>query len=105
MWMEAVAVGDLPVGGTKRVEFGKTAVLVIHAPGGWHAMADRCPHQEQSMVDGDVGERTIECPWHSVVVDLASGAVRNDMGFLGLEPVTVYRCEVRGDRLWIDVPA
>lgn len=104
MWMKAIPA-DLAPGGSASVVLAGQRILIVRSNDSWHALIDRCPHQEQTMAGGEVCEHRLECPWHSVAVDLLTGRVVNDMGFIGLEPVRVLLCECRAGQVWVDVPA
>ena len=72
MWIEAALSQDIPSNVTKSVMLKNRRILLVRTAVGLFALDDKCPHQEQSMVGGELSERAIECPWHSVKVELAS---------------------------------
>ena len=72
-YVEAVAAGEVPVGTALRVMVGGTAVAVVHAEDGFHALDDRCSHADVSLAEGEVEGCTIECWLHGSAFDLSTG--------------------------------
>jgi nitrite reductase/ring-hydroxylating ferredoxin subunit len=67
----ASVLDDQPV---KATHDGTQLVLVRHG-GRLYGLASRCSHLGGPLEDGDVDGRTIKCPWHQSVFDLADGSV------------------------------
>lgn len=78
-------------------------LILVRTSAGLFALDDRCPHQEQTMADGDIEDRAISCPWHSVKVDLQTGKVTNDMGFRGLRDVPVFPVKEEAGRILVEL--
>ena len=82
-------VGELPLGGSKRVKAGGRDIALFRNGDEYHAIADRCPHEGASLCAGRVvglatssrpGEYRLErrgemvrCPWHGWEFDLRTG--------------------------------
>ena len=102
MRVRVCGVGDVPPGEMRAfaVDGLLLPVLVAQVEAGrFAAAASICPHEDVSLVDGElVGARVI-CPGHSYEFDLDTGRCAHD-GTLRLRrfPVTV-----EGDDVWIDV--
>jgi len=104
MWIDAVASSELPLDVARAVMLGRLRVLLARTPAGLFAVHDQCPHQSQTMAGGILKPRSIECPWHSVEVDLATGAVLNDMGWLNMKPIAVFPVKEEQGRILVDLP-
>lgn len=98
-WIDVASSTEVPLNGTACVKIGLQKFLLIRSEAGLFALEDKCPHQEQTMAGGLVTPKGIECPWHSVKVELSSGKVLNDMGFVGLPPVKVFPVEEKDGRI------
>jgi toluene monooxygenase system ferredoxin subunit len=55
-------------------------VLVVRVEGTYHAYAGSCPHQSQSLVDGDLDGTTLTCAAHLWEFDVCSGQGVNPRG-------------------------
>jgi nitrite reductase/ring-hydroxylating ferredoxin subunit len=62
------------------------------------ALDNRCPHEGNPLVEGDVLGTTLVCAFHGWRFDLETGAC-----LLGEEPVRRYPVELRGDRILVDL--
>lgn len=56
------------------LEVGGHAVLLLAVRGTPHAISAVCPHHAAWLIDGAVGETTIDCPRHQGRFDLTTGA-------------------------------
>lgn len=77
---------------------------MVRAPAGLFILDDRCPHQEQSLVGGDIEGSALVCPFHSVRIDLLTGNVLYDMGFIGLPKVRVFSAKEEQGRIFAGIP-
>ncbi len=96
------AVSDVAPESAITVEVGRTDVAIVHSSGRFYAIADECSHASIPLSEGDVGDGEIECYLHGSRFDLATG---EPLGLPATEPVAVYRCQVLGDDLLVDVSA
>jgi nitrite reductase/ring-hydroxylating ferredoxin subunit len=104
MWIDVAAAQDVPQPGSKSVRSGNTRILLVRTSGGLFALDDRCPHQEQTLEHGDLGENFIECPWHSVKIELSTGKILFDMGFLRLPDVRTFPVREENGRILVQFP-
>ena len=65
------------------------------------AFDDRCTHKGGPLADGALVCGTVQCPWHGSQFDVTSGTVRQGPATEGIQ---VYGVEVRGGRVWLEVP-
>ena len=68
-----------------------------------HAIHARCPHANGPLADGILAGGKVTCPLHAWKVDVATGAAVSPAG--NCDAVPTYPLELRGDEIWIDVPA
>lgn len=65
-----------------------------------HAVSDICSHQDVSLSEGEVDNCSIECWLHGSRFDLRTG---EPSALPATRPIPVYRLEIRGDEVWVDV--
>lgn len=104
MWTDVAPHHQVSLNGSLATRHHGWRILLVRTSAGLFALEDRCPHQEQTMGGGLIHERSIECPWHSVAVDLATGEILNTMGFLGMPPMRVFPVREEAGRILIDLP-
>ena len=74
-------------------------VLVANLGGRFAAAASICPHEDVSLLDGELVGTRVACPGHSYEFDLETGRCAHDP-HLRLRRFAVI---VQGDELFIDV--
>jgi len=84
------------------VEVDGVELAVVQSQGELFAIADECSHAAVPLSEGDVEDCEIECYLHGSRFDLRTG---RPLGLPATEPVAVYRCEVVGDDVLVDVSA
>ena len=104
MWKPVTRSESVSPNGTLACRHQGWRVLVVRTTAGLFALEDKCPHQEQTMGGGLVHDGVIECPWHSVAVELATGRITNTMGFLGMPPVRVFPVKEENGSVLVDLP-
>src|SRR4051794_35832808 len=94
--LEAAIPVEVPRNGS-RLE-----LAIVHSNGNFYAIYDECSHASIPLSEGDVGDGEIECYLHGSRFDLQTG---EPLGLPATEPVAVYRCEVVGDDVLVDLDA
>jgi 3-phenylpropionate/trans-cinnamate dioxygenase ferredoxin subunit len=94
------ALADLPEGRGVRVEFDGHRIALFRIGSEVHAIADRCSHAEASLAEGEVYDRTVECPRHGAEFDLATGDV---LSLPATRPVGVYPTDVDDGDVFVEV--
>jgi nitrite reductase/ring-hydroxylating ferredoxin subunit len=79
------------------VEQGGRHFLVTRCDGEIVAYRNLCKHQYLVMDECDIDEDSLRCPFHTVRYFLASGEVKDDSGFMGVEPLTRYPSTIDAD--------
>lgn len=104
MWVKVTNSENLKDNSTMSVQIEKIRILLVRANNSLFALEDKCPHQEQSLEGGEIVDgKLIVCPWHSVTVDLKTGKVVNDMGFLDLPPVKTFDIIEKDGYIYIEL--
>jgi chlorite dismutase/DNA-binding Lrp family transcriptional regulator/nitrite reductase/ring-hydroxylating ferredoxin subunit len=73
-FVEVCKVADVPVNGAKLVVVEGEQIALFNTAGAWYALENRCSHARGPLVDGEVADGKVTCPWHSAEFDLRSGA-------------------------------
>ncbi|MDQ1397220.1 MAG: 3-phenylpropionate/trans-cinnamate dioxygenase ferredoxin component [Acidimicrobiaceae bacterium] len=93
--------GDVPAGGLARVEVDGQALCLAHVVGGgFHAIEDRCTHEDVELSEGELLGEEVECPMHGSLFNVITGDV---CGLPAEIPVKVYDVDVVGDELFVDL--
>jgi 3-phenylpropionate/trans-cinnamate dioxygenase ferredoxin component len=100
--VRACALAQLAPESALAVEVGRTEVAVVRSGERVYAIADECSHAAVPLSEGDVGDGEIECYLHGSRFDLTTG---EPLGLPATEPVAVYRCQVVGDDVFVDLDA
>jgi nitrite reductase/ring-hydroxylating ferredoxin subunit len=80
------------------VETEAGAVAVFLVDGRPHAVANRCPHEGNPLVEGEVAGGVLTCAFHLWRFDLETGAC-----LVGDAPVAHYDAAVEGDEIVVRV--
>jgi 3-phenylpropionate/trans-cinnamate dioxygenase ferredoxin subunit len=100
--VRACAVDDVAPETAIAVEVDGVDVAIVHSGDRYYAIADECSHAAIPLSEGDVGDGEIECYLHGSRFDLSTG---QPLGLPATEPVAVYRCQLDGDDVLVDVGA
>jgi nitrite reductase (NADH) small subunit len=99
-WIDVGAVVDIPRRGARRVKTPGLVVAVFRTvDDAIYALEDRCPHKGGPLSQGIVHDCAVTCPLHNWVVDLKSGAAREDGG----GSVTTIPVRIREGRVLLDL--
>jgi 3-phenylpropionate/trans-cinnamate dioxygenase ferredoxin component len=97
------AVGDLASGQAKRYDVGGYRIALVRTDDEFHAVADRCSHEDFSLAEGEVfvTEREIECDRHGSTFDLLTG---NPCSLPATQPVAVYEVVITDNDVCVVLP-
>jgi 3-phenylpropionate/trans-cinnamate dioxygenase ferredoxin subunit len=86
-------IDDIPPGERKLVEADGIEIGVFNCGGTFHAIEDRCSHDDGPLAEGefDADACTVECPRHGSLFDLSTGAPKTLPAYVPVEtfPVVV----------------
>jgi nitrite reductase/ring-hydroxylating ferredoxin subunit len=95
-------ISTMEPGTLRRIDVdGQGICLARLGDGSFHAISDVCSHEGASLSAGEIWGHTVECPLHSSQFDVRTGSVT---GMPAELPVAVYRLEVEGDSVVLDIP-
>lgn len=95
---------EFPIHSQKSLEIGEDFVLVIHSLSGFWAIEDRCSHDDNELLNGEITEReglapSIKCPRHGAKFDLESGAA---LCLPAVRPVKRFRAWLEDDLIFVE---
>ena len=96
------ALASFPDGRGVVVRIGGRRLAVFRVGPTLYAIDDSCPHRGFPLHDGTVSGLSVQCRTHGSCFNLVSGAVERGPAHRG---VRVYRVEVVGDQVEVEVPA
>jgi 3-phenylpropionate/trans-cinnamate dioxygenase ferredoxin component len=101
--VELCKTDELVSGEARRFDVGGLRIALVRVDDEFHAVADRCSHEDYSLAEGEVlvQEREIECPRHGSTFDLLTGA---PCSLPATHPVAVYTVEVADDTVRLVLP-
>jgi nitrite reductase (NADH) small subunit len=101
-WIDIGALDAVPVRGARLVKSPAGCIAVFRtAENEVYAIDDKCPHKAGPLSQGIVHGRSVTCPLHNWVIDLASGCAQGaDQG-----QVRTYALKTEAGRILLDVAA
>ncbi|MDR3506572.1 MAG: nitrite reductase small subunit NirD [Caulobacteraceae bacterium] len=74
LWTDVGAVTDIPRQGARRAPTPQGVIAIFRTGDNEvFALYDRCPHKQGPLSQGIVHGRTVACPLHNWIIDLATG--------------------------------
>jgi 3-phenylpropionate/trans-cinnamate dioxygenase ferredoxin component len=97
------ATNELASGEARRFDVAGLRIALVRVEDEFHAVADRCSHEDYSLAEGEVWveEREIECPRHGSTFDLITG---RPCSLPATHAVAVYQVEVADGTVSVVVP-
>jgi 3-phenylpropionate/trans-cinnamate dioxygenase ferredoxin subunit len=97
-------VDELASGEARRFDVAGHRIALVRTGDEFHAVADRCSHEDYSLAEGEVwvDEREIECPRHGSTFDLTDRA--SPARCRPPTPVAVYEVEVADGTVSVVLP-
>jgi 3-phenylpropionate/trans-cinnamate dioxygenase ferredoxin component len=94
--VEVAPLEELPPGTMRLVEVGTLAIGVYNCAGRFHAIEDRCSHDDGPLCEGEWEPEAcaVICPRHGSRFDLESGI---PMSLPAFAAVAIYPVSVRAD--------
>ena len=100
-YVRACALDEVPEQGTFGVELQGTPMVIVRSEGEIYALDEFCTHEEVSLADGEVYDRTVECWLHGSCFDLSSG---KPTGPPATKPLTTYSVRIDGGDVYVALP-
>jgi 3-phenylpropionate/trans-cinnamate dioxygenase ferredoxin component len=90
--VDVCPVEELPPGEVKIVHAGQLSVGVYNLDGEYHALEDRCSHDDGPLCEGDfdVEEGVAVCPRHGSHIDIRTGEALSLPAVFPVETFPVY---------------
>lgn len=101
-FVKVAKVSDVPTGQVKVFDAGGKRVCLCNVDGQFYAVADLCTHDDGPLGEGELMGDQIECPRHGARFDVKTGKV---LCLPAVVPIPTYPVEVRGEDVWVGVPA
>jgi nitrite reductase/ring-hydroxylating ferredoxin subunit len=89
---------EIAAGEMKLVEYEGEEVVIANVDGSFFAFGNKCTHVGGPLVEGNLDDDTVTCPWHSTMFNVRSG---ESLGGPGENPVPTYEVRVEGDDIEI----
>lgn len=100
-WVRVFPVSQIPEDGLIRgVKVEGLDIAVSNWDQTFHALENHCPHLGFPLTEGIVQDGMIICGWHGWRIRLDDGRCPGKT-----LSARTYPCEVRGDDLYVEVPA
>ena len=101
-FVRACSLAELPEQGTFGVELNGTPLVIVRSEGDVYALDEFCTHEDVSLADGEVYDRTLECWLHGSCFDLRSGKPTSPPA---TKPLNTYPVRIDGNDVYVAVPA
>jgi nitrite reductase (NADH) small subunit len=98
-WLSVCRVDELIEGRGRSLDAAGVRLAVFRNGGDIVALSGRCPHSGGSLGHGWIEEGEVVCPLHRWHFRLTDGRCTTIRG----EWVHRFRCEVRGEEVWVEV--
>jgi len=92
-------ISDLPEGKGRVVKVGRRRLLLFNIDGLFYALDRFCSHRAAPLIQGEVIEGQLLCPWHGNTFDVATGSCLANPE----EKVQTYPVQVRGEEIWVGI--
>src|SRR5580692_11024915 len=98
-WVRAIALSELPEGGSRVVSLGGHVIALFNSHGRLFAVDNRCPHMGSPLDRGSVHDCILTCHWHHARFDLATGGTFDQWA----DDVRVFPLRVEEGAVMVDV--
>ena len=93
-------VMEIAPGQVKIVETGGQKIALCNVNGAFHAIEDRCSHDDGPLGEGALQDKLLECPRHGAKFDVTSG---RPVTLPAVVPVKRFPVKVEGNQILIEV--
>lgn len=99
-FVPTVAASEIPPGQVKIVEVQGRKIALCNVEGTFHAIEDRCSHDNGPLGEGSLRGALLECPRHGARFDVTTG---RPITLPAVVPVARYPVKVEQGRLVVEV--
>ncbi len=97
-------LNEFPIGAQKSLELGSEYVLVLRSISGFWAIEDRCSHDDNELLGGEITEHesaapSIKCVRHGAQFNLETGKAQC---LPAVKAVKSYRAWLEADQVWVE---
>lgn len=85
-------------GENRRLRIQNKTLMVARVEDEFYLIDDLCSHEDSSLSLGCMRGHLVDCTLHGSRFDVRTGEPTEEPA---TEPVKTYRCEIRGDDLWV----
>ncbi len=100
MRVEITDLDKLPADRGLKVTVGEERIALFKIDGSVYAIGDRCSHAEASLAEGELWDRSVECPRHGSEFDLETGVPAS---LPATAPVPVYDVVIEDGKVFLDM--
>ncbi len=91
---------EIPPGTVKIVEAGGQKIALCNVDGTFHAIEDRCSHDNGPLGEGGLAGNLLECPRHGAKFDVTNG---RPVTLPAVIPVKRFTVKVEGGQVLVEV--
>lgn len=92
---------QLPEGRKQAVKVNGTEILLVRLGGAIYAVDLYCTHEHEPLIDGDIEEGEIVCPFHGARFEINSGKA---MGWPAVTDLNTYLVREKDGKIEVAVP-
>ena len=90
-------IGEIPPGKGIKIKLGNEYIAIFNHNGHFHAIQNRCPHQNADLADGYIRNNQVYCPLHNWAFDIKTGAYAFNPG----QRIKTYPVEIHNNDIFI----
>ena len=99
-WVRVASARDVPQGEFRALAAGRERIVLCNVDGDFHALEDRCSHEDLPLSNGELEGTEFRCIHHGARFDVCSGRA---LCLPALRPVKTFDVEVRDDDVFVRV--
>ena len=94
------AVDIISIGELKQFNVGDAEILVVNLDGQLLCLAARCTHAGAPLVEGELSQDVLTCPWHGSRFRVTDGSVIRGPAEKALR---IYKCQSQAGYLFVEL--
>ncbi len=97
-WHEIANAADINEGEAVLCESAEYNIALFKDQGQFYALKNHCPHRGGPLVDGDIENGCVTCPWHGWEFKLQDGQAMGEHA-----GTQAYPLKVEANKVWVDI--